>query len=434
MSKTVYTYVTQRGNTILSRGYHANGERFNRKDTFTPTLFVDSKKGTDATTEWKNLDDRPVYPVQPGTIKDCREFVDRYKEVSGFNVYGMTNWVSQFIAENYEGEIKFDITKTRIWYLDIETSIGQSFPKPEDAEQEILLISVYDTCADRYTIYTAREHDAAEVNALLAENKIDPKKVVVSKHNNEYHLLKHFVIDFSTNHPDAISGWNIETFDVPYLVRRIMRVLGDTFVSRLSPWGSVRERFITKNDNKILTYDIEGVAVLDYYALMRKFTYGDRESWKLGDVAQEELGQTKLEIEGTFKESYSEKNWNKFVAYNLIDTHLVYALDKKMQLMSLIYTVAYIAKVNPDEVFSPIRTWDAIIYNHLREKKTVVPLQTRKSATTQIAGGYVKDPQMGKHEWLASYDFASLYPSLIMTFNISPDTLISDFEILNRID
>jgi DNA polymerase elongation subunit (family B) len=422
---TVYTYVSQRGNYILSRGYHANGSRFNRKDEFQPTLFIDSNKNK-KTTEWSDLWGKPLYEIKPGGIRDCKEFIERYKEVDGFKVHGMMDWKAQYISEKFPTELKPDMTKTRIWFLDIETTVGDAFPDPKLADQEILLISVYDNVLDRYVLYTSRKFNRTKMDKIILENGIDPLKVVVSLNKGEHHLLKSFVTDWATAQPDAYTGWKIETFDTPYIIRRIIRVLGEAFVERLSPWGSVRERFIKKNDEEILTYDIDGVAQLDYYVVMRKFTYGDRESWKLGEVAQDELGQTKLEFDCTFKEAYANQ-WDKFGAYNLIDAHLVFRLECKMKLLELIYTIAYMAKINPNEVFSPIRTWDSIIYNHLRSKKIVVPAQKRNKLEGQIAGGYVKDPQLGKHEWVVTVDLASLYPHIMMNTNISPETLTDQF-------
>jgi DNA polymerase elongation subunit (family B) len=426
MSST-YTYVSQRGNNILSRGYHENGERFNRKDNFQPTMFVDSKKSNSNEEPWHDIHGKKVYPVKPGDISDCKDFVERYKDVSGFNVLGMTNWVTQYIGETFNHEITPDFSKIRIFTVDIETCVELGkFPKPETAEEEILLITVHDSILDRYIVYSSRPVRIEERRSVLQENGVDPSKIKVSLHQDEHHLLKNFTIDWATMCPDALTGWNIETFDVPYLVRRINFVLGESFSAKLSPWGKVRERFIRKNDDQILTYDIDGVSILDYMALMRKFTYGERSSWKLGDIAQDELGQTKLEMEGTFKESYT-KDFQTFVAYNIIDVFLVERLDRKLKLIELAYTIAYMAKINPDEVFSPIRTWDSIIYNHLKGKGIVVPEQKITKSSGQIAGGYVKEPQVGKHKWVVSFDLQSLYPHLMMWRNMSPDTINHEF-------
>ena len=423
---TTYTYVSQRGDNILCRGFHENGQRFDLKEQYNPVLFIDSKKNKKESEVFHDINGTQVYPVSPGTISDCREFLDRYKDVEGFNVYGMTSWVTQYTSDKFPGEYVFDSTKIRVLFFDIETTIGNSFPDPAVADQEILLISVFDSITQRLVVYSSRPVSEEKVRQIASENNIDPSDIYFSISSNEQYMLKTFITDWATYYPDAISGWNIETFDIPYMVRRIMRILGESFVNKLSPWGKVRERTIHKNDQEVLSYDFDGIAMLDYYALMRKFTYGDRESWKLGEVAQDELGQTKLEFDCTFKEAYT-LYYDRFTAYNIIDTILVKKLDDKMKLIELIYTIAYMAKVNPDDVYSPIRTWDALIYNYLKKKNIVVPLQKFKKSTTQIAGGYVKDPQIGKHQWVVTIDLASLYPHIMMNTNISPETITDTY-------
>ena len=425
---TTYTYVTQKGSTIYCRGYEKNGERFQYKQQFEPTLFISGKKTNEE--PWQDIYGNAVYPIKPGSIRDCKDFLERYKEVEGFNVLGMTNWVSQFISEKFPQELQPDMGKIRVYTIDIETEIteGNGFPTPEKAEEVILLITVHDSLLDRYIVYSAKEFDGTDTtSSLLRDNGLDPNKVKMSIHTDEVNLLKNFVTDWANAYPDAITGWNTETFDIPYLVRRIARILGESFVNKLSPFGIVNERFIKRNNDDVLTYDIEGIAKLDYLDLMKKYTYGDRESWKLGDVAQDELGQTKLEFDCSFTESYTGGNWAKFVAYNIIDVYLVERLENKFKLIELAYTVAYMAKINPDEIFSPIRTWDSIIYNHLKSKKIVMPEQKRNKLEHTIAGGFVKDPQTGRQQWVVSFDFASLYPSLMVFSNISPDTLIPEF-------
>ena len=422
--KKTYTYVSRRGSKILCRGFYENGERYLDKVDYEPTLFISGKKTNEK--PWHDIYGNKVYPVKPGSISDCKDFLDRYKDVEGFNVLGMTNWVSQYLSDEYNYEIHPDFNHTRVYTIDIETEIIDSFPDPSKANEEILLITVHDTLHDRYLVYGANKVNQEKVFGILEENGLSKDKVKFIITQDEYSMLKQFVIDWSNQYPDAITGWNTETFDIPFLVNRINRVLGEEFVKKLSPFGIVTERFIKRNNNEEQIYDIEGIAKLDYLDLMKKYTYGDRESWKLGDVAQDELGKTKLDFDCSFIESY-QKYWDRFVAYNIIDVHLVEELDKKFKLIELAYTVAYMAKINPDEIFSPIRTWDSIIFNHLKSKGIVVPEQKRHKLENSIAGGFVKDPQMGKHEWIVSFDFASLYPSLMMFNNISPDTLIGDF-------
>lgn len=432
MIKKTYTYASKIGNKILCRGFYKNGERFLDKEEFYPTLFISGKKTKEE--PWYDIYGNYVYPIRPGTISECKEFLERYKDVKGFQVLGMTNWVSQYLSENYSDDIQPDFRFIRIYTIDIEVSISEKgFPTPEKAEEEILLITVHDNLLNRYNVYTTKDIDDKELfSSLIKDNGLDPKKVKISVFSDEFNLLKGFINDWVNFYPDAVTGWNIETFDIPYLIRRIEKILGKSFVDKLSPFSSVKEHYIKRsNGNDILTYDIEGIAKLDYLELMKKYTYGDRESWKLGDVAKEELGQTKLEFDCSLAEAY-KFYWSKFVAYNIIDVYLVERLENKFKLIELAYTIAYMAKINPDEIFSPIRTWDSIIYNHLKKKKIVIPEQRSNKINHNIAGGFVKDPQVGKQPWVVSFDFASLYPSLMVFLNISPECILTAHDVTFR--
>lgn len=427
MSKATYTYVSQRGNSFLSRGYYETGERFDRKDGFSPVLFTNAGRGS---TPWKDIHGAPVYEQEFDNVAAAREWMEQYSGVDGFTISGMSAWVSQFMAHQYGGELHGIMQHTRGAFIDIETTVDGSFPAPERADQEILLITWFDTVTKQYRVYASRDFD----KTLWAENErfqrmvekgmisLNQIKPVICR--DEYHMLKQFVMDWATYHPDYITGWNTEFFDIPYLVNRISRVIGEEFAANLSPWKKLRARMLKRNDEEVQTYVIDGVSGLDFMALMRKFTYGERASWKLGNVAEDELGETKLELEGSFQDQYTSQ-WDNFVLYNVIDVLLVERLEQKMKLIELAYTVAYMAHINPDEVFSPIRTWDSIIYHHLNAQHVVVPFQKRQSLERQIAGGYVKDPQIGKHKWAISLDYASLYPHLMMWGNISPDRIQS---------
>lgn len=420
MTDKVYTYVAAYGNSILSRGYFENGERFNKKTEFYPTLFTTSKKTTQDT-DWHDLYGNKMYEIRPGSIRECKDFIEKYKEVSGFEIYGMTNWVTQYISEEYPNNIKLKMNHTRVWFFDIETAVEDGFPNIEQANEEVLLITVFDTITNRFMVYTSRDCDIEK--DVIARYKIDVEQtpIVISKATDEYHLLKTFCLDWQNSYPDIITGWNIDMFDVPYLVRRINRVLGEAFVNKLSPWGQVRERFVKINNDDVLMYDIIGINQLDYIQLMKKYTYGGRESWKLDNIADDEIGMKKLEYNGTFKDHYT-KDFNHFASYNVIDVYLVKCIDDKMKLIELALTIAYDSKIVPDEVFSQIRSWDSLIYNELKKKNIVIP-NSRKNQRDQFEGAYVKDPIVGKHEWVVSFDLQSLYPHLMMWANISPETM-----------
>jgi DNA polymerase elongation subunit (family B) len=226
------------------------------------------------------------------------------------------------------------------------------------------------------------------------------------------------------NTPEVVTGWNSKLYDIPYLVRRIDRILGEKLMKRLSPWGLITEIETYITGRKHISYDIGGISQLDYLDLYKKFTYTNQESYRLDHIANVELGQKKLDHSefDTFKDFYT-KGWQKFVEYNIVDVELVDRLEDKMKLIELALTMAYDAKVNYEDVFYQVRMWDTIIYNYLKKRNIVIPPKERSDKDSKYAGAYVKEPIPGKYDWVVSFDLNSLYPHLIMQYNISPETL-----------
>ena len=406
-----YTNVQLVGDNFLVRGVE-NGKHFATREKFYPTLFVSSKKKT----KYKTLEGEYVESIEPGSVRDCREFVKRYSEVENFKVYGNDRYIYQYISEKYpEEEIKFDVGKIKITTLDIEVKSENGFPDVESASQEILLISIQD-----YNTKQIRTWGQGPFN-----NK--QKNVIYKGFNSEYELLNDFINWWMVedNTPEVITGWNIELYDIPYLVRRLDRILGEKLMRRMSPWGLVSEREIYIAGRKNISYDIGGVTQLDYLNLYKKFTYKAQESYRLDYIASVELGQKKLDHSefDTFKDFYTH-GWQKFVEYNIIDVELVDRMEDKMKLIELAIVMAYDAKANYADVFSQVRMWDTIIYNYLKKRNIVIPPKERSSKSEKYAGAYVKEPIPGKYDWVVSFDLNSLYPHLIMQYNISPETLL----------
>jgi len=408
-----YTNVQMVGDNFLVRGYE-NGRHFMTKEKFYPTLFVPSKK----TTKYKTLTGESVEPIQPGSIRDCREFIKKYEGVENFKIYGNTGYIYQYISEMYpEEEIKFDTNKIKISTIDIEVASENGFPDVESAAEEVLLITVQDYATKQIRTWGKGPFKNTQDN------------VIYKGFRTEYELLNDFINWWmiEDNIPEVVTGWNSELYDMPYLVRRIERILGEKLMKRLSPWGLVTEREIFIAGRKNIAYDVGGITQLDYLNLYKKFTYKAQESYRLDYIASVELGQKKLDHSefDTFKDFYTN-GWQKFVEYNIIDVELVDRMEDKMKLIELAVTMAYDAKANYADVSSQVRMWDTIIYNYLKKRDIVIPPKERSDKDSKYAGAYVKEPIPGVYDWVVSFDLNSLYPHLIMQYNISPETLCEE--------
>ena len=406
-----YTNVTVAGDKVLVRGYE-NGRPYQRRLDFAPTLFVNSKSQSN----WQTLDGTYVEEVKPGTIRETRDFIKRYDGLHGFSVYGQTNYGYQYLSDTYDYDINWDMEQLKVFTIDIETSTEHGFPDIRSANEEILLITVKDL--NKKTVVTFGYSPTGD----LYNNYRDD--VTYQAYTSEQSMLKDFMIWWQGNTPDIITGWNTDFFDVPYMIRRVQRELGESMAKRFSPWGLITERTTFIKGNEELHYDIQGVAQLDYLELYKKYTYSKQESYRLDYIAEQELGDRKKENPGdTFREFYT-KHWQTFVDYNIHDVELVDRLEDKMRLIELHLTMAYQARINFEDVYSQVRMWDAIIYNHLRKKGIVIPMKVNNEGKTgQFEGAYVKDVLVGMHKWVVSFDLNSLYPHLIMQYNISPETL-----------
>ena len=406
-----YTNVQLIGNQFLIRGVE-NGRRYEHRDEFFPTLFVKSKRDS----KYRTLSGQTVEEVHPGTVRDCREFYKKYDEVDGFEIYGNDRYIYQYISEKYpEDEIKFDISQIKLITLDIETTAEKGFPDVESASEEILAITIQD--------YTTKQIVTWGVKPFANKQK----NVTYHHCPTEHELLGHFINYWMQDVPDVITGWNIQLFDIPYICKRLNRVLGEKLMKRFSPWGLVTENEIFIKGRKQIMFDVGGVTQLDYLDLYKKFTYKAQESYRLDYIAEVELGQKKLDHSefDTFKDFYT-KGWQKFIEYNIIDVELVDRLEDKMKLIELALTMAYDAKVNYNDVFYQVRMWDNIIYNYLKKRDIVIPPKIRSDKNEKYAGAYVKEPIPGKYDWVVSFDLNSLYPHLIMQYNISPETLLDE--------
>jgi len=402
-----YTNVNLIGNNLLYIGYE-DGQRIQRKFKFSPTLYVVSNQ----ITEYKTLDGRYAKPIRFDTVGQARDFKDKYKDVENFEVHGYDRFLYQYISEEFSNEVDYDIKTLKITSLDIEVACENGFPNVRECAEQLLAITVQDYQTRKFKVFATRDYHNTR------------KDVDFIYCDDEKHLLQCFLAYWQTDFPDVLTGWNVELYDVPYICGRLERLFGEKELKMMSPWGMVKSEEIEIKGRTNILYNLMGINVLDYMDLYKKFTYTNQESYRLDHIAFVELGQKKLDHSEyeNFKDFYT-KDWQKFIDYNIKDVELVLQLEDKMKLLELAVALAYDAKVNLKDVYYQVRMWDTLIYNFLKERNVVVPPAKRSNKDEKYAGAYVKEPIPGKYEWVVSFDLNSLYPHLIMQYNISPETL-----------
>ena len=408
-----YSSAIRMGRHILYRGYE-NGQQVRKRIPYQPKLYVSSDKDSD----WKTLDGLPVAECVLDSMSDATDFLKRYSDVANFKVYGNNNYVAQYIAEEFPNKISFDRDLVRVMNIDIEVYSADGFPEPGEAAHPVTSIAI-------------RKNDGNYWVWSCGDYEVTREDVLYIKCDNEMDLLRKFVEHWSHYSPDIITGWNTRFFDIPYIVNRCHKLFGDdTLLKRLSPWGAVRERNVNIQGRSNQEYIIEGIEHLDYIEIFKKFTLntlGQQESYRLDHIAHVVLDERKLSYEehGNLHSLY-ENDFQKFIDYNVKDVELVHKIDEKLDLITLVLTMAYRGGVNYGDTLGTTNIWDSIIYRMLNKMKVVVPPKTEKPKTA-YPGGYVKEPQVGAHDWVTSFDLNSLYPNIIVQYNMSPETVLDGF-------
>ena len=412
-----YTSVNRYGNNILYRGFE-DGKRIDKKIPYMPTLFIPTNKETG----WNTLQNNPVQPVTFDTMRDARDFIKKYEGVDNFPIYGTTNYVNQFLTDRFPNEIKFDREKVNVTSLDIEVHSEDGFPFVADAAHPVTAITMKSNQSDTYYVWGLKDYDPDKC-PIEGVTAIHYKKC-----KDEIELLLDWLSWWYDARycPDVVTGWNTRLFDFPYLINRVKNIIGGDVYKKFSPWGVVDQRDIVIAGRTNIAYEMMGIQQLDYYDLFRKFgyAYGTLESYKLDHVAFTVLGDKKLSFDevGNLQNLYKQDH-QLYIDYNIKDVQLIDRLEEKMGLITLAMTMAYRGGVNYSETFGTTSIWDSIIYRLLYKDQTVVPPKVPK-IKEKYPGAYVKDPMTGKHDWVVSFDLNSLYPNIIVQYNMSPETIV----------
>ena len=393
-------------NQIYVREFSGN-EEHSYTENFQPTMFVPAPPEK---CNYRTLKGKPVASMKFDDIATCRDFIKQYKGVAEFPVYGNPNYMIQYISEKFPKKFQWNMNKIRIYTIDIEVSAEDGFPNIQSAASDVTAITVHNSSTNEYHVWGTGgyvPHDQT-------------KKIFYNECDDEDDLIENFLQWWETNYPHIITGWNCKFFDIPYLVNRIT-YLGKK-PARLSPVGVLNDRNVVIAGRENQFYTLVGISTLDYIDLYKKFTYKVRESYRLDYIGSVELGMKKVSVEDVQGYDLYKTNYQKFIEYNIRDVEIVERLEEKMKLLELVITLAYESKINFEDVFSPVRTWDAIIYNFLKKKNIIIPQPAEQDDRKDIIGAYVKEPNAGLHKWVVSFDLNSLYPHLIQQYNISPET------------
>lgn len=407
-----YTNIYQYRGKLLLKGI-ANGKPFMDDISYEPYLFVLGDG------PYKTVDGKSCKRKDFKSIKDQWDWIRQYENMSNHEFFGLTSCSYVYLNDHFPGEIQYDPKLISVVSIDIEVDSRNGMPKVEEAADEITAITL--TKNNKIITFGTKYYKPTleNVEYVLAEDEEELLKRFLEVWNSEEWL------------PDVITGWYIESFDIPYIINRLRRVFDEKAAKILSPWNIINEREIMRGksssnygDRTEKIYEIAGITQLDYLQLYKKFTPSNHSSYRLDSIAQEELGQGKLDYSEyrDLNELY-EKNPAKYYDYNIIDALRVAQLEEKLGFIQLVIGIAYTAKVNYVDALTTIRPWDIIIHNYLMERKIVIP-QLKENHDVKFRGAYVKEPQLGLFENVLSFDFEGLYPRILSQHNISPETFI----------
>lgn len=425
MTPKIYISAEQVGNKILHRFIDEDGGRHAEVIDFAPTLYEECKEETGFT----SIHGTPMRPIKKSTIKEMRDHLKDLPEHVEQSIHGMRSYVSQFLLEQYPDDIQFKMTDLRLWNIDIETITEKGMPDTDDPQSDVTAITVCDM---------NDEHTITWTTVKTRKNRVPNNKVFVV--SSERDIFLSYFEWLREEEPDLITGWNIDGFDIKYNVNRAVNLWGspsirDSFSPFVKKFKIKNGAIIEKSDRMTghTYFNIVGIPHIDYLKIFKKFTFTELESYSLDAVSEHVLGEKKIDFSDDYSslDELMNNDPDLYIDYNIKDTQLVARIEKETNLLRLVLTLAYMAKIQVIDVLSQVKLWDSLIYNKLSASNVVVPAKVKQEKSEKYRGAFVKEPSPGLYDWVTSFDLNSLYPSLIMQYNISPETLVRPKDLVN---
>lgn len=388
-----------------------NGDREHVVTSYVPYFYSETK---DTEGDALSLRGHPVKRI------DSESFYKYHGKKKNFRDQGYKTFEGdmspevQFLVDKY---LETDLTEKEntlnYVHLDIECEVDGGMPDAHDPDQRINLITMYSEKHSKF--FTLGLHESNE----------DRKNVEYICCENEKDLLNKFIEVIEYLKPDIITGWNVDGFDIPYILNRIESLLGEEKKNSISPIGLPIKSRKTKGryGKEEFQYTIPGLNVVDYMDIYRNFSQGDRESYSLDYISQYELEEGKIDFDDSYKNLY-KKNWERFVDYNIQDVKLVRELENKLGYLNLTISIAWTCKIPIQYVQTTIKKVDAVITTYLKREGVVMDDEFLDCDQEKYPGGYVLESDTGIFEWVSCLDISSLYPSVMRQFNISPETFV----------
>jgi DNA polymerase elongation subunit (family B) len=387
-----------------------DGKRISYDTTYEPYLYLETNNTPDAKSIFNTSLRKRTFRTQ----------FDRYKFVNenlGTRIFENLPPAQQFLIDTFHGQNEspdFSKFPLKVYYFDIETYSPDAFPVPEKAADPVNVITIYDSLNSKFYTW-----GTAPMSRL-----IDNCTYVHCE--SEKAMFKKVLSFLEQDYPDILSGWNSEFFDIPYIINRITNVLGQDEVKRLSPTGRITSRLVrNKFGKEQMRWYIEGIACIDYLEIYRKFCFTPRESYKLNDIAEVEIGESKVDFGDQNLASLAMTDWDLFVEYNVQDVNLLVRLEKQLRYLELLRMIAYAGCCTFENALGTLSVVNGLCALHARSIDLKIPTFNRENdSNKKNEGGHVKEPQRGFQEHIVSFDANSLYPNVMITLNLSPETKV----------